>query len=219
VLDEDACYIMRASRVAGKSFSQHTALHRSPSYTTDQILPYRHSDPAPSAFLQHIGCTPTSESASVMAVPKLDASISTQPNRAGQGFVYTEDDHWSTTSVPHVFTSYGNIDLGGRMDRYEESKPRLVRVRHLCATRIDLKLTHPAWHHTSSDTSPNDTCIRRRRSTIRTAIERRKRGNFSKGNMFEGYWHRTSNRSIAEWRWFAQGDLPNCGTAISTLRH
>jgi hypothetical protein len=182
---------MRASHAAGRSFSQHTALHRSPSYTTDQILPSRYSDPASPAFLQHIDCTPSSESGSAMAVPKLDASISTQPNRANQDFVYKEDNHWSTTSAPHVFSSdvhvLGNIDLGGRMNRYEESESRQVRVRHLCATRTDLKLTYPAWHHTSSDTSPNDTGIRRRCSTTRTANERRKRGNVSKGNMFEAY--------------------------------
>jgi hypothetical protein len=201
VLNENACYIMRASHAAGRSYSQLTALHRSPSYTTDQIFPSRYSDPAPPAFLQHIDCTLSCESGSAMAVPKLDASISTQPNCANQDFVYKEDNHWSTTSAPYVFTSdvhvLGNMDLGGRMDRYEDSKPRLVRVRHLCATRTDLKLIYPAWYYTSSDTSPNDTCNRRRRSTIRTAIERPKRGHVSKGNMFEGYSHRISNRSIA----------------------
>jgi hypothetical protein len=110
-----------------------------------------------------------------MAVRKLGASISTQPNSASQDFVYTEDHYWSTTSMPHVFTSdvhvLGDIDLGGRVNQYEESELCLVRVRNLYSTRTNVKLIHLAWDLTSSNISP-DTGITRRDYAVRAAIER-----------------------------------------------
>jgi hypothetical protein len=110
-----------------------------------------------------------------MAVPKLGASISTQPDSASQDFVYTEDDYWSTTSVPHVFTPgvhvLGNIDLAGRMNQYEESGLCLVRVGNLCSTRTNVKLIYLAWDLASSNISP-DTGTTRRYSAVRTAIVR-----------------------------------------------
>jgi hypothetical protein len=158
-----------------------------------------------------------------MAVPKLDASISTQPNSASQDFVYTNDDHWSTTSVHQAFTSdvhvLKNIDLGGRKNQCEGPKLHLVRVCHLFTTRIYVKLTNLAWHHTSSNTSSNDTGITRRRSTIGTAIESRTQDSMVKGNKFGGHQHRTSNRSIAGWRRSGHGNPPNSGAAISALRY